>query len=571
MLRRTLSWIGLLVLPFGVLAQQARFSASIDAKQVLVGSTFSVEFMVENSDADNFQAPNFNPFKVVSGPSQSFRSTFINGVGTRSVSFSYTLQATRVGKFTIPAATVIVKGKTMRSNPVTLEVLKGEDIAKTGAGASPQIFIQAEVDSNRVYIGQQVMIRYKIYTQVNIENYNILTEASYAGCFAQALDTYKEPVLKQVIQGKEYSTKVLRKVAIFPQQGGKIEIEPLVVQVGVPSSSSVRRGLLSSFGLERKNINSNSITLNVTSPHDHSPGDFSGAVGHFTVDYALRPNQATTDDAISITLRIRGNGDVKTIRAPELVLPSGFEVFDPKIKEEKMINATDSVRGDKIIEYLVIGHRPGQYQIKPSFTYFDPSTGTYSTVVDSFPVLITQGSGALSATGDNTLKQEDDELHPIIHNLDLHKIRKPLYQRPWYIGTFIVPLLAFLFVSWRAKRSVTQEVQVDPHAVARERLQKAKQYMDEASHKQFYEEIAYSLKEFISYKLNIPMADLSKQKITEVLRNNSVQESVIEQTIELLNRCDYALYAGIHDHTKVQNTYTDALEILTGLHHAEVG
>src|SRR5690606_11780891 len=108
---------------------------------------------------------------------------------------------------------------------------------------------------------------------------------------------------------------------------------PMVVQVGVPSSSTVRRGLFSSFGLERKNINSNGISLTVHSAHDQSRGDFSGAVGKFNVEYSLRPVQATTDDAISIVMKIVGNGDVKTIRPPDLDLPKGFEVFDPKVKD----------------------------------------------------------------------------------------------------------------------------------------------------------------------------------------------------------------------------------------------
>jgi len=553
----------LLLIPSALFSQQVRFTTSMGAKQVIVGSTFSIKFTVENGDAENFTPPDFQPFKVISGPSQSYQSTFINGVGTRSVGFGYTLQATQVGKFTISGATVRVKGKTLRSNPVGLVVLKGEDVAKSGG--TPQMFIRAEVDSNQIYIGQQLMIRYKIYTQINIENYNILTESNYAGCFAQALDTYKEPVVKEVINGAEYSTKVLRKVAIFPQQGGKIEIDPMVVQVGIPSRSSVRRGLLSSFGLERKNINSNALSLVVRSAYDQAPPEFSGAVGNFQVNFSVRPNQATTDDALSIVVRIRGNGDVKTIRAPELILPEGFEIFDPKIKEEKMINATDSVRGEKTIEYLVIGHHPGRYLIKPSFTYFNPQDHNYRTVVDSFPVLITQGTGALSSTADNSLKQEQDGIQPIEHNLTLHKVRKPLYLRPWYIASYVVPVLAFLFLSWRTKQKKEHIEEIDPHAVAKERLQKARQHMEEGAFKSFYEEIALSLKQFIAFKLNLEASELSRQRISDTLLANGVHADV-EKQIKLLNeKCDLALYGGYSDASKIESTYLEAVELITQL------
>ncbi len=559
---RYLFGIFIIFLPLLLMGQQVRFISQTDARQVVNGSTFSVEFILENADAQNFTPPDFSPFKVLSGPSQSYRSSFINGVGTKSVGFSYMLQATRTGNFTIPGATVLVKGKRMTSNPVSLQVLKGEDMAKTSAS---QIFIRAEVDSTQVYIGQQVMIRYKIYTQVNIENYNILTESNYAGCFAQALDTYKEPVLKEVVQGKEYSSKVLRKVAVFPQQGGKIELEPMVVQVGVSSRSTVRRGLLSSFGLERKNITSNGVTLSVKSAHDQAPADFSGAVGNFHVQYNLRPDQVTTDDAISLVMKIIGNGDIKTIRTPILDLPPGFEVFDPKIKEEKMINATDSVRGEKIIEYLIIGHQPGRFKIKPSFTYFDPVTAQYRQVVDSFPVLINQGSGVLSNAGDNTLQQAKDADQPIIHKLDLKKVRKPLYLRPWYIGAYVVPLLAFFLLSWRSRtKSVVQEV-VDPHSVSKERLKQAKLHMDAGAYGMFYEEIALSLKQFIAYKLKLPVSELSRQKISDNLIEMGINPELELEIRQLLERCDLALYAGLNDVSKIEATYNQSVRLITAL------
>lgn len=561
---RYLFGILIIFLPFLLLGQQVRFISQTDARQVISGSTFSIKFILENADAQNFAPPDFSPFKVLSGPSQSYQSSFINGVGTKSVGFSYMLQATRTGNFTIPGATVLIQGKKMTSNPVSLQVLKGQDIDKTSEAS--QIFIRAEVDSSRAYIGQQIMIRYKIYTQVNIENYNILTESNYAGCFAQALDTYKEPVLKEVVQGKEFSSKVLRKVAVFPQQGGKIEIDPMVVQVGVSNRSTVRRGLLSSFGLERKNITSNGVTLSVKSAHDQAPAEFSGAVGNFHVQYTLRPDQVTTDDAISLVMKITGNGDVKTIRTPILDLPPGFEVFDPKIREEKMINATDSVRGEKIIEYLIIGHQPGRFKIKPSFTYFDPVKAQYRQVVDSFPVLITQGSGVLSNAGDNTLQQAKDAEQPIIHKLDLKKVRKPLYLRPWYIGAYVVPLLAFFLLSWRSRiKSAVQEEVIDPHSVSKERLKQAKLHMDAGAYGMFYEEIALSLKQFIAYKLKLPVSELSRQKISENLLEMGINPELELEIRQLLERCDLALYAGLNDVSKIEATYDESVRLITTL------
>ena len=552
----------LLILPFLANAQQVRFFSEIDAKQIPVGGTFNIKFVIENMDGENFTPPSFAPFKVISGPSQSFRSSFVNGKSSKSTSYSYMLQATKTGQFTIPAGTLLLKGKATKSNTVTIEVLRSDQVVKTQG--QPEIMIKAEVDSNQVYIGQQVVIRYKIYTQINIENYNILSESNYAGCFAQALDTYKEPVIKEVVNGKEFSTKVLRKVAVFPQQGGKIEIEPMVVQVGIPSKSRISRGLLSSFGLERKNLNSNALMLVAHSAHDDAPENFSGAVGNFKVRFQMRPNQVTTDDAISLIINISGNGDVKTIRPPKLKFPKGFESFDPKVREEKMINATDSVRGEKVLEYLIIGHQPGQYKLKPLFVYFDPSISHFVTVQDSFIINVSQGTGVLSATADNVLEDEKT-VRPISHSLSLQKVRRPIYLRPWYLGAYVLPVFAFLFFSWRSSQQTTESAEIDPQALAKERLEKSKQLMDAGDYKLFYEEVAYSLKQFISHRLDIPAADLSKHNISAVLQKQGVHEEIVQQTLELLNRCDLALYAGINDGSRVSTTYQEAVQLLTSL------
>jgi len=551
----------LLFLP-GIAIAQVSFHANLDAKQVVEGGTFTVTFTLENADAEGFEAPNFSPFKVISGPSQSYRSRTINGRSTKSASYSYMLQAGKPGKYKIRAAKVRIKGKELSSKELSLVVLKSDQVAKTG---KPDIFIRTEVDSNQVYIGQQVIIRYKIYTQVNIENYNIITESSYGGCFAQALDTYKEPVIKEVIEGKQYSTKVLRKVAVFPQQGGKIEIEPLVVQIGIPSSSTVRRGFLSSFGLERRTLNSNRVDLYASSPHEHAPEDFSGAVGNFNVAFSVRPNQVTTDDAISIVLRITGNGDVKTIRTPSIDLPPDFQSFDPKVKNERMINASDSVRGEKVIEYLVIGQKPGRYTLKPSFTYFNPGTEKFVKIVDSFALNITQGTGALSTLGDHNMALTEDEIAPIIHDLSLQKVRKPIYLRPWYAAAYVLPVLAFLFLSWRSKTKVEHEIAIDPQAVAKERLEQSKKYMDAGDHKLFYEEVAYSLKQFISSRLKIATSDLSKDKISSSLMEHGVDQELVESTRAMLDRCDMAIYAGLKDIRAIEETYQEAVNLLTGL------
>lgn len=545
-------------------AQEASFKTQIDAKQVVEGGTFTVEFVILNADPKDFSAPSFKPFKVISGPSQSYRSTFINGKGTKSVSFSYTLLATKQGKYRIEGAEANINGKLLRSNSVVLQVVKSSTVTQNG---SEQIYIKAEVDTNAAYIGQQVLLRYKIYTQTNIENYNILSESSYPGCYPQALmNGHRHSIVKEVIDGVQYSTKILREIALFPQQGGKIEIEPIVVQVGIPSGK-VRRGLFSSYGVERRNLTSNSLALHVKSAYDGAPPTFCGAVGQFLANISVSPPLVTTDDAISVLIQLQGDGDVKTIRPPRLQLASHFEVYEPKIKEEKMINSSDSIMGIKTIEYLVLGNEPGTYDITPSITYFDPHTTSFKILTDTFTVEIEQGSGKrkTTSTQDNDLENLEDQLAGISHDLQLRKKRDPIYIRPWYLASFAIPVLAFIVLTIRSRRNADTDVAEDPKAIAKERLQASKALMDKGEYASFFEEVSYSLKQFICHQLQIDVADLSKQKVRALLVEHKIDPQLITHTMSLLDQCDLALYAGQLDSQKVHKTYDDAVNLLTEL------
>ncbi len=550
------------------LEAQVNFKATTDARQVVEGGTFEVSFTLENGEGDNFQPPSFGSFRVVSGPSQSYRSTFINGKSSTSIGFTYMLQATKPGKFTIEGATIVVKGNTLRSNALSVEVVKGKDeMAAAKSGDASRIFLRAELDTTGVYIGQQVTIRYKIYTQVNIENYNVIKESSYDGCFSQLLDAYREPVTREVIGGKQYTTKVLRKVSVFPQQSGIIEIDPLVVRIGIPSSDGRRRSFFSNFSLQTKNLTSNAVTLHVRSAYDGAPPEFAGAVGSFDARFRISSQEASTDDAITLQLQVTGSGDVKTIRPPELTLPEVFDQYEPRIRDEKMINATDSVRGVKTIEYLITGTEPGTYALTPSFTYFDPKSNQYRTHTDSFRVTIRQGKGLSSSRGDHELATtEDGSLRPIMYSTRLNRVSSSIILQPWYWATASLPLLGFLFLFVRNKTRNDAADEVTDHSeIARARLEKAREYMDESNHSSFFEEIAFSVKNFISYKLDIPVAELSRDHIAKVLSERGFEDELRDQVLTLLDQCDLALYAHISKTEKMQEIYEMAIGVISSL------
>lgn len=548
-------------------AQQA-FIAKADVQSVPAGSTFGLTFTLKNLDGKEFTPPDLAPFKILNGPMRSYQQTIVNGKSSKSSSFTFTLQATKEGSFEIPAAIISIGGKSIKSNRVRIKVTKAKDpkeLAEVSSDAT--YFLRAEIDSSSVYIGQQVIVRYRIYTRVNIDNFNIISESPYEACFAQALDAYKEPVVTAEINGISYSTKVLRKVALFPQQSGRIEIQPMVLQVGIQRKNRRKGfgGFFSSAGFDRKNINSNSLQLNVKSPFKNAPMAFTGAVGDFQVKHSISKRKATTDDAIVLAVRLSGNGDVKTIRAPEMVVPQKVESYDPKTTLERMINATDSIRGEKTFEYLITFSEPGNFTLTPSFAYFNPNSNKFITQNDTLKILISQGKNVTPADNQLDLAQDGASLQDYKYGGTVRRTRQRLFQQPLYWASFGAPILAFLLLSWRKKNQERlPEIAIDHTKLAKDRLQVAASHLEKNEANSFYEELAFSLKKYLGWRLKVDPSEFSKQSIVESLQRAKISESLIDRTKSFMDHCDVALYGGGAASQKMKDTYDQAVELISG-------
>ena len=185
-------------------------------QQVLVGQQFQILFEV-NANGRNFTPPaDFGGLEILSGPNTSSSSSiqFINGKMSQSytMTYSYIVMATRPGAITIGPATVKVRGKRYASSTLEINVLKVSTSAKsqTGnpgvpsqnrAGAvsgktqttpnvkinSKDVYIKATVNNTRPYLGQQVVVTYRIYTRIPVSNLSINKVASFKGFWSKDL------------------------------------------------------------------------------------------------------------------------------------------------------------------------------------------------------------------------------------------------------------------------------------------------------------------------------------------------------------------------------------------------
>ncbi len=273
------------------------FEASTDARQVVLDGYFEVTFTLKSANGTQFAPPSFKDFSVLAGPNTSSSMQIINGQVTREMSYGFTLQPQKLGNFTIGSASIKANGKTLRSNPITIEVVKGA--AKSKSGAGEQFFIRVIPNKKTAYVGEQVMLDFKLYTRVAIEGYEVPEDPNYDGFYAVELRKFSSNTVQEVLNGQQYVTKVLRRIALFPQQTGKLKVEPFKVQLAVAEDEGGRSGFFFQRNVKPAYFTTDAIEIDVKPLPKIELEGFCGAVGSYELQAGIDRRSATTDDGVS--------------------------------------------------------------------------------------------------------------------------------------------------------------------------------------------------------------------------------------------------------------------------------
>lgn len=359
--------------------EKVQFTASAP-DVVIKGDNFRLEYTVNTTKVKDLRiASNIKGFEILAGPyrSQSSSVSIINGKRTSSssVTFTYTLSAMEEGTFTIPAATISANGEKMISNALTIKVLPPDQDApassqsqgrrggsSSGAGeiSGNDIFITATANKTNVYEQEAILLTYKIYTRLDLRGFDNVKMPDFKGFHSQEVNL---PQTKQFTQehykGRNYHTTVYRQFVLFPQQAGKLEIDPARFDASI--AQAVRSddpfdaffGGGTSYVAVKKTLTTPKITINVKSLPANKPASFSGAVGSFSLTSDINTQNLKTNDAVTIKLTLSGTGNMKLIQTPEVAFPNDFEIYDPKV-DDKVSLSSAGLSGSKVFEYLAI-------------------------------------------------------------------------------------------------------------------------------------------------------------------------------------------------------------------------
>ena len=583
-------------------ADKVSFTASApDA--VVVGDQFRLSYTVTTQKVKDFRAPSIKGFDVLMGPSRSQQSStqIVNGnvTSTSSITFTYILMANTAGEYTIGGASIVADGNQMVSNSVKIKVLPQDQNSNGGQGGSSthssgtsvsdqDLFITATASKTNVFEQEAFVLTYKIYTRESNLQLNNAKLPDFKGFHSQEIEmTTNARWTPEHYRGRNYYTTVYRQFVLFPQQSGKLYIDPAQFQmtIGKPVQSDDPFDAFFNGGSNvieiKKSIATPKIAINVSPLPAGKPADFSGGVGEFTVSSSINSKELKTNDAITIKLVISGTGNLKLISNPEIKFPEDFEVYDPKVDNQVRLTR-EGLTGNRVIEYLAIPRHAGTYKIPGvSFSYFDIRSKSYKTLkTEEYVVNIEKGAGNADQVIANFTNKEDlkvlgEDIRYIKQNeVTLQPKGSFFYGSMSYWLFYIIPALAFIifFIIYRKQAAENANVAKvrtkKANKVATKRMKLAGKLLSENKKDAFYDEVLKALWGYISDKLNIPVSRLSKDNIEEKLRNHGVSEELIKDFLNALNDCEFARFAPGDESQAMDKVYASSIEVISKMENS---
>ncbi len=579
------------------LAEEVKFTATAP-RVVEVGEQFRLVYTV-NEKAKDIQLPSLSGFRVLMGPSTSRNSSsqYINGKWSSSTTYTYTyvLLAEKEGKFTVNPAKIKVKGYDFSSNSVSIEVVKANEKPQNNQSnqssqaaankiTQANLFVKVDVDRKNVYMGEHVVATIKVYTRLNIAGFGDSKFPSFNGFLSQEIPTSGQISLqRENVNGTIYNTGVIRKLILFPQHTGNITIDPFELECIIRQSrSSGNRGFFDDFFDNYQDIRvprkSKPVTIRVKEFPANKPASFDGAVGSFRMSATVDKDSLQANDAITLKVNISGNGNLKLINPPEFDFPADFEVYDPKTNQD-LKSTAKGMTGSTTFEYLIIPRHAGDYEIPPvDFSFFDPKAGIYRTrSTPKFNIKVGKGSGDATSAVISSFSKEDvkfigKDIRFIKTNDFVPRLKGEVFFGTTnfylaYLIPFLVFILAFVFNRKRIKENADLARVKNKRAnrVAMKRLKAASTSLKAQKKEEFYDEILKALWGYTSDKLNLPLADLNKENITEILQGKNVDDELIQDFLNILNTCEFARYAPSTGSSEMDELYKKTMDTITKL------
>ncbi len=565
--------------------ENVEFEVNLSKERLGINERLRVEFTM-NKDGDNFTPPDFEGFRVLMGPSQNISSSWVNGVRSYSKTYFYILAPTERGNFTIKQAAIVIEGKTYKSLPkkveVTAAVDKPSDQMTADDIADESLHLVAEVSKATPYLNEAISVVYKLYVSpsINVSNFRPLDNPTYNNFWSQDIPVTSYNVKNGNYNGKSYRYVILKRVVLYPQKSGSLEIEPLSLDVTLEVPTN-RRDFFGGpiYAQTNKTVSAGQRTIRVKPlPTEGQPSNFSGAVGDFQFKVSTSKKKLKASESLQAIVQVEGNGNLKLFQLPVLEMPGSLEVYEPEFNEN-VRTTLSGMQGKVSNQYTVVPSFKGKYPIPPiSFSFFDPETQGYKSITsDEIMIDVMEGPMETSASQGIALGQNNKrsvqstgaqfnfiKLAPNLQAMENKVFFGSLQFYLFLIGPLLLIPIAIVFGKKReaiASDEVGNRIK-KANRLARKYLFKAKKALGEKE--AFYIALEKALHNYLKAKLKIETSEFAKEKIASLLEQKEVDNDTNEGFIGLLKNCEMARYSPFSE-VQMQQDYNKASEVISAM------
>ena len=389
-------FFGFFVLFFFGIADAQRIQTIVPKQPVVIGNAFQVQYIITDPGSlTNISPPSYQDFQVVSGPNCFKGNAKINGKMQTIENIAYTVVPLKTGILKIDGISVAFKNGAEKSNDAVVTVVPPQKASFNTSSSytdanlyapsskadldkliAENLFVRTEVDRRNCLLGEPIVATFKLYSRLQSTSEVINAPSLYGFSVMDMINIYEAHQSVETIDGKVFNTSVLRKLQLYPEQAGKLTIDPMQLQneIEFDDSATGKKTRV------QKQLASNTVEINVKSLPGKQPLDFSGAVGDFSISAVLEKNKITTNQQGKLVVTVSGKGNFLQFAAPTIHFQKAFDLFDPLISDtfNKTIAPTEGKR-----EYVFPFNTDsvGAFILAPvTFSFFDTKSSTYRTI-----------------------------------------------------------------------------------------------------------------------------------------------------------------------------------------------
>ncbi|HJN53557.1 MAG TPA: BatD family protein [Flavobacteriaceae bacterium] len=576
----------ILIIFFGffscVLSAQVNFRASLSKSSLGINERVRIDFIIDK-DGDNFTPPEFSNFRIVAGPSQSIKNSWINGKRSYSKTYTYFLSPIEKGNFKIGQASVEVDGETYKTMALNVVVTSAVDKPLNPNDpsyvADKNIHLVAEVSKTNPYLNEPVSIVYKLYVSqdTGVNNWRELDAPRYADFWSKNINIKNLTVENGTYKGEPYRYVILRKTVLYPQKTGQLSIEPLVLDITVQTPSN-RRDFFGQIlnNTVNKTVSAGKLKINVKPlPDEGKPENFSGAVGKFDLLVTTSKKELLLSEAFQLNLEIKGNGNFNLFSFPSINLPQSLEVYEPE-RLEKLITNFKGIKGSIKDQYTIVPSSPGKYSIpKISFNYFDPKDSRYKVQTSTLNYINVKGAIINNVRKGNNIQDRPVNKLGLIEYGNLSFKKKTKFQKinqeiffssSWFWIILLTPF-AILFIVLLIKIFLNKNKNDKNWIRANNAKKLRKKYLLDAKKNienktKFYEALDKALMNYLKSILLFDNTEYNAKKIRGSLLKKSVSLKTIDLLEDIFNNCQMARYTPF-DYVDMDKDYRRAIELIS--------